>query len=324
MFRVQWLWKNGVGTFHYFLNRWYPSNNLFNNPKGYHIQNLGHQKIDIPTYHSGVHQTIGFYSSSLVIRVLHIWRNGGFYFYYCVPWWDLFNGLSSDPNGDPIQKLCTQEVNIPTYDFRVQKIVDASYYSVMFRVNSIYRNGVWPFHYHVSQWKIQNNLVSDWNKDRMQKVRTREVDVQTYHINVYKIVGFSYYRVMFRVHYIQIKGVVSFHIILLYQTFPMVPWENQIKIVCKNYAVKKLTYQPTNSGFTKVFQFHILQWCLRYTSSKCVLYASLAILLLGETSPMFSRATQTNIVCKSYTAMKSPFQFTVSRLTKLLLFHHLE
>ena len=58
-------------------------------------------------------------------------------FHYCTPRWDLSNGLSSNPNGDHMQKLCPQEVGIPTYHFGARKIVGISSSRVMFRFISL-------------------------------------------------------------------------------------------------------------------------------------------------------------------------------------------
>ena len=50
---------------------------------------------------------------------------------------DLFNGLSSEPNRDPMQNVCPWEVDIPTYHFKVHKIVCVSSSSVIFRAHHI-------------------------------------------------------------------------------------------------------------------------------------------------------------------------------------------
>lgn len=55
-------------------------------------------------------------------------------FHYCTPRRDLSNGLSSDPNGDHMQKLRPWEVGIPTYYFGARKTVDVSSSRVLFRV----------------------------------------------------------------------------------------------------------------------------------------------------------------------------------------------
>ena len=45
------------------------------------------------------------------------------HFHYCATQQDLSNGLSSDPNGDRMQKLHPCEVNVKTFHFGVNKIV---------------------------------------------------------------------------------------------------------------------------------------------------------------------------------------------------------
>ena len=47
------------------------------------------------------------------------------------------------------------------------------------------------------------------------------------------------------------------------------------------------------------------------------------IVLIGETFPMVSRATQTKIICKSYALEKLMYQLTTLLFTKLLVFHFL-
>ena len=49
---------------------------------------------------------------------------------------------------------------------------------------------------------------------------------------------------------------------LLYETFTMVSWATQMDIVCKSYTPKKLTYQLTTLGWTKLLEFHIRSWFL--------------------------------------------------------------
>ena len=55
-------------------------------------------------------------------------------FHYCAPRRDLSNGLSSNPNGDHMQKLRPWAVDIPTYHFEARKIVGVSSSRVLFRV----------------------------------------------------------------------------------------------------------------------------------------------------------------------------------------------
>ena len=48
---------------------------------------------------------------------------------------DLSNGLSSDPNGDHMQKLRPREVDILTYHFGAHKTIGVSSSRVLFRVS---------------------------------------------------------------------------------------------------------------------------------------------------------------------------------------------
>ena len=75
----------------------------------------------------------------------HIQTEGVFPFRYCTSQWYFSNGLLSTPNKDHMQKLCPREDDIPTYYFRVHKIVGFSSSRVMFRV-SLYElcyKGLW-------------------------------------------------------------------------------------------------------------------------------------------------------------------------------------
>ena len=50
---------------------------------------------------------------------------------------DLSINLSSDPNKGSMEKLCTQEVDIPTYHLRVHKTIGVSNYRLMFIIHYI-------------------------------------------------------------------------------------------------------------------------------------------------------------------------------------------
>ena len=101
-----------------------------------------------------------------------------------------------------MQKSCPWEVDTPTYHFRVQ---------INFGIHNIQWNGLEPFHYYDAQQDISNNLLSDPNGDRMQKLCALEIDVPTYHFMVHKMVSILSYNFMFSVHLTQMNGVGLFH-----------------------------------------------------------------------------------------------------------------
>lgn len=50
-----------------------------------------------------------------------------------------------------MKELCLEEVDVPTYDFEVQKIVEVSSNGVMFRVHCTSNHGVGSFYYCAAQ-----------------------------------------------------------------------------------------------------------------------------------------------------------------------------
>ena len=114
-----------------------------------------------------------------MIRVHPSRRNGVGPFHYFILEWYLSKSLSSDPNGDRMQKLHQWEFDIPSYHFEVQNIVGVSYYREMSRVHFIERNGVAHLHYFSPWWDLSNGLSSDPNEDSMQIVFPGEVDERT-------------------------------------------------------------------------------------------------------------------------------------------------
>lgn len=79
----------------------------------------------MPTYHIMVHKIVG---------VHHSQRKGVIHFHYYDPHQDIFNIVLSDPNRVHMKKLHTCEFDVPTYHFKVQKIVSIASYRVIFRV----------------------------------------------------------------------------------------------------------------------------------------------------------------------------------------------
>lgn len=121
-------------------------------------------------------------------------------FNYCALRWNIFNAISSDRNEDRMKKLFPNEVNIPTYQFGVHKIVGILYSRVMFRVHHIWRHGKIYFHYYVPQQDHSKCIWSDLNKDYIQKLHPQEIDVSTYHFGVHKTILTSSSKVIFRVY----------------------------------------------------------------------------------------------------------------------------
>lgn len=109
----------------------------------------------------------------------------------------------------------------------------------------------------------------------------QEVETPTYHFRIIKIVGISYSMVV--LWYTVSEGMVEdiLTIVVLGQTFPTVSWATQIEIICKIYASWKLTCQLTTLGFTKLLEFYILWSCLQYTLKKewCRNFFSILLLI---------------------------------------------
>ena len=101
-----------------------------------------------------------------------------------------------------MKKLLPQEVDIPTWHFKVHKFICISHYRVMFMVNYSQRHCVDPFHCCTPQGHISNGLLSDPNVGCMETLYPKRVAVPTYHFRVQKIVSVSSFRMIFRVHHI--------------------------------------------------------------------------------------------------------------------------
>lgn len=163
--------RHGVRNFNYCFLEWDLSNRLLNNPNGNHMQNIHPWGVYVPTYHFWVKKTIDVSYTTIVFRVDHTRRLGVGPFYYFTPWWELSNVFSSDPNGDLMQKLCSPEVVVPTWNFGVHKIVGVSSTSVIYSIHDIWRHGVHPFHFFSLSQYLSSNLSNDRNGDCMQKLR---------------------------------------------------------------------------------------------------------------------------------------------------------
>jgi hypothetical protein len=124
-----------------------------------------------------------------VIKVQYIWIHGVGSFHYFTPQWDITDDLSSDLDGDYMQKIHPREVDVPTYHFEVNKNVIILSDMVMFRVHHGLKHVLFPFHYFTPRWYLSNDLSSNPNRDRMQKLRHWEVDVPTYHLGDQRTIG---------------------------------------------------------------------------------------------------------------------------------------
>jgi hypothetical protein len=95
----------------------------------------------------GFQKTISISSFRVMFRVNLMKRNGLQPIHFFTPQLSLFKGLSSNPNGDHMQKLRPQEGDLATYHFGVHKIVCISNLGVTFRVHYIQSHGVGPLIY---------------------------------------------------------------------------------------------------------------------------------------------------------------------------------
>ena len=86
------------------------------------MQKLHPCKLGIPTYHFGVHKTIGVSYSSIKFRVHHSLSYGVIPCHYCTPWQGLSNNLLSNPNRNHVETLCPQRFDVANYYFRFTKL----------------------------------------------------------------------------------------------------------------------------------------------------------------------------------------------------------
>lgn len=136
IFIVQLGWKNVLFHFHYSTHGKYLSNSLLSNPHKDLIQKFHPWEINGPTYHFGVHKTISVHD---------IQRKVVIPFFYCFTEINLSNGVLSGPNKDRTKNLLPSEVDIPTYHFRVHKIVGILFYRFLFKVHYSQSHGSYSF-----------------------------------------------------------------------------------------------------------------------------------------------------------------------------------
>lgn len=115
--------------------------------KGDHMQKSQPWEVDVPTYHFGLHQTIGVSSYMVMFRVHSRQGHAIGPFHYNYPRKYLSNSLSSHPNEYFMQKLCPQDVYLGTYYFGVHKKFRVSSPRFIFNINYSQKHKVDHFHY---------------------------------------------------------------------------------------------------------------------------------------------------------------------------------
>ena len=91
--------------------------------------------------------------------------------------------------------LRPQELDVPAYNFGAQKKAGTSSSTKMFKVHHRLSHGVRHFHFFSPKRILSNGLLSDLNRDCMQKLRPWEVDILANFFGFHKNIGVSYYRV---------------------------------------------------------------------------------------------------------------------------------
>lgn len=94
-----------------------------------------------------------------------------------------------DPNEDHMQELHPQEVDIPAYQIRVQKIVGISSSRIMLRVHHSRSHDIGTFQYFTPWQDLSNSFSIDPDGDHMQMLHHLEAEVPTYHFVVHKTIG---------------------------------------------------------------------------------------------------------------------------------------
>lgn len=105
------------------------------------------KEVDLRTYHLGVNKTILFSSSIVIFRVKNIQSHVFGPLYYCSYHLFLSNILSTNPNGDHMEKLWPHKFDVQTYHFGVQKTIVISSYRVIFMVYGSEINRLGHFYY---------------------------------------------------------------------------------------------------------------------------------------------------------------------------------
>ena len=133
-------------------------NDLSSDPNKDHMQKWFPWEVEVLAYHIDIHKIVGVSYSSIMIRVHLFQIQCVVPFYYFSSWWDLSNGLVRNQNGDRMEKLCHNEVDVLAYYFRVHRTLLVSSSSFIFRVHDIWGNHVWDFHYYTPMKSFQQSL----------------------------------------------------------------------------------------------------------------------------------------------------------------------
>ena len=128
MFRVDNIWGNGLLLVHYFSPQLGISNGFLSDPNKDGIQKLHMCEASIPTYYVGVQKLACVSYVRVMFRKNPSKINFLGPFSYCVPWQGLSKGFLIDPNRDRMESLCPQEVDVPTYHFKVHKTIIVLFY----------------------------------------------------------------------------------------------------------------------------------------------------------------------------------------------------
>ena len=138
--------------------------------------------------------------------------------------------------------------------------------------------GLGPFHYFTPWRDLSNGLSSDPNVDHMQKLRSREVGIPTYHFEAHKTVGISSFRVLFRVFFpsmLYVKKAFGIFVIIIRQMRVAItsllrdklPPFKQVMLFCNRYSFCNFTPVTESKLIVSLCFFHI-SMCIILSSHK--------------------------------------------------------
>lgn len=172
-----------------------------------------------------------------------------------------------------MQKLHPQEVDIPSYHFRIQKIIV-------------------PFHYWNPCWNISNGLSSYQKRDHVQSLYRSEFYVPTYHFEVKKTIGVSYSRLMFTIHHSLWNHVGRFYYCTPRQDFSIFLSTNPNKDHMQMLHPQEVVVPTYHLMIHKSIGVSSSRVMLRvYCSQKCIPIPS-HYFFLNEKFPTISLVTQ--------------------------------
>lgn len=151
-----------------------------------------------------------------------------------------------------MQMLCRQEFDIPTYHFRVNKIVIISYYVSIF----------WYTIYKIIIYSLPITIHLDDSFRTISQVTKTYIVCKCY----------TPRKFMYRVTTLGFTKWFGFNLLqscseytlskrmlqALSDNFPMVSQDTKIAIACQSYTFSKLMYKLTTLGFNKPLEFHLL------------------------------------------------------------------